>query len=82
VDVASGDIRAQTTVRPGQLYIDQFLTYFDQYARSHHVWAPDGSSFLMPVVDADGSTRLVAFFPDGSDPVAMDGIIGFWSPAP
>jgi TolB protein len=82
VDVASGEIRSQVVVRPGQLYIDQFLTYFDQYAVSHEVWAPDGSSFLMPIVDGDGVTRVVAYFPDGSDPIAMDGVIGFWSPGP
>jgi TolB protein len=82
VDVAAGDIRAQAVVRPGQLYIDQFLTYFDQYAVSHEVWAPDGSSFLIPQVDADGTTRLVVLFPDGGDPIAIDGVIGFWSPRP
>jgi TolB protein len=80
VDVATGDIRSQAVVRPGQLYIDQFLTYFDQYAVSHEVWAPDGSSFLMPVVGPDGATRVVASFPDGGDPIAIDGVIGFWSP--
>ena len=40
VDVASGEITSQAVVVPGQLYVDQLLTYFDQYALSHHVWAP------------------------------------------
>ena len=31
--------------------------YFDQYALSHRLWAPDSSSFLLPVVDADGAPR-------------------------
>jgi TolB protein len=80
VDVESGEIRSEAVVRPGQLYIDQFLTYFDQYALSHEVWSPDGSSFLMPLVSADGITRLGIHFPDGSDPIAIDGVMGFWSP--
>ena len=82
VDVASGDITSQVVVQPGQLYIDQFLVYFDQYALSHEVWAPDASSFLMPVRDPAGQTRLVAYFPDGRDSVAIEGVIGFWSPPP
>ena len=80
VDVASGEITSQAVVVPGQLYVDQLLTYFDQYALSHHVWAPDGSSFLMPIRDPDGSTRVAVYFVDGRDPVALDGVIGFWSP--
>jgi len=80
VDVASGRIRSQPVVQPGQLFIDQFLLYFDQYALSHHLWAPDGSSFLMPIVDRDGLTRVGVFFPDDRPPVTIDGTIGFWSP--
>jgi TolB protein len=80
VDVASGDTISEAVVQPGQLYVEQLLVYFDQYALSHRLWAPDGSSFLMPQRDADGATRIVAFFPDGRDPIAFDGLIGFWSP--
>jgi len=49
-------------VDPGQLFIDQFLLYFDQYALSHHLWSPDSSSFLMPVVDRDGTTKVAVLF--------------------
>jgi TolB protein len=80
VDVASGDIASQQVVRPGQLYIDQFLTYFDQYALSHRVWAPDSSSILVPVVESDGTTRVAVMFRNGDPPRAIDGVIGFWSP--
>ena len=56
------------------------LTYFDQYALSHRLWAPDSSSILLPQVDAAGSTHVDVFFPDGGAPVPLEGEIGFWSP--
>lgn len=80
VDVASGEIQSQRVVQPGRLFIDQLLTYFDQYALSHRIWAPDSSSLLLPVTDKDGTTRLAVVFRNGDPPAAIDGAIGFWSP--
>jgi TolB protein len=80
VDVASGDIRAEPLVRLSELFIDQVLTYFDQYALSHRLWAPDSSSFLLPVVDDDGAARVVAVTPDGEVLARLDGAMAFWSP--
>lgn len=79
VDVATGDIGAQHVVMPGQLFIDQFLTYFDQYALSHRIWAPDSSSLLLPFVDLDGTTRIAVMYRNGDPRRAIDGSIGFWS---
>ncbi len=80
VDVASGTVRSQPLVNPGQLFVDQLLTYFDQYALSHRLWAPDSSSLLMPLVGADGATRL-SVIPANGDPFrTLDGVAGFWSP--
>jgi hypothetical protein len=80
VDAASGKIRSQSVVQPGQLFVDQFMTYFDQYALSHRLWAPDSSSFLLPVVDRGGATRVEVAFPNGDPPHMIKGVIGFWSP--
>ena len=80
VDPATGEVDAQRVVRPGQLFIDQLLAYFDQYALSHRLWAPDSSSILIPVVDADGVTRIAAIPRNGDPAVMIDGAIGFWSP--
>jgi WD40 repeat protein len=80
VDVASGKVRSQPVVQPGERFIDTFLIYFDQYALSHRIWAPDSSSFLLPEALPDGSTQLTVRFPDGEPPVMLDGDIGFWSP--
>ena len=80
VDVASGDIRSDPVIQPGQRFISQVLAYFDQYALSHRVWAPDSSSILLPEILPDGITRLTVRTPDGGPPVALAGEIGFWSP--
>jgi hypothetical protein len=80
VDVASGDIRARPVVQVGQLFIDQLLTYFDQYALSHRLWAPDSSSILLPVVESDGVTRIALISRNGDPPRTIDGAVGFWSP--
>ena len=79
VDVASGDIRGEPIVRPSTVFIDQVLTYFDQYALSHRLWAPDSSSFALPVLDDDGATRVLALTPDGEVLARLDGAMAFWS---
>ncbi len=80
VDVASGAIRSEAVVVPGSTYVSQVLPYFDQYALSHRLWAPDSSSILLPTVDDAGTTHVDVFFPDGGPPVPLDGEVGFWSP--
>jgi hypothetical protein len=61
--------------------VSQFLPYFDQYALSHHVWAPDSSTILLPLIDPTGRDRLVALPADGSPSSrTFDGEFGFWSP--
>ena len=79
VDAASGAIQADAVVEPGRLFVDQYLTYFDQYATSHQLWAPDSSSILIPVDDATGShLRLVPRA--GGTAKLLDGVMGAWSP--
>ena len=80
VDVASGEIQSQSVVEPGRLFIDQFMTYFDQYALSHQLWAPDSSAILLPVADAAGTTTISVVPRNGDRPLTLDGAIGFWSP--
>jgi WD40 repeat protein len=80
VDVASGDILSEPEVLPAQRYVQGLMEYFDQYALSHRLWAPDSSSILLPQSQPDGSTHLDVFFPDGGTPIPLEGDIGFWSP--
>jgi dipeptidyl aminopeptidase/acylaminoacyl peptidase len=80
VDVASGAIVSESRVTPGTRYIESLLNYFDQYALSHRLWAPDSSSILLPQVDPVQTTRLDVVFANGDRPVSLEGEIGFWSP--
>lgn len=81
VDVAKGTATAPVIVSLTPLFVNQVLPYFDQYALSHRLWSPDGTSILLPVVGADGVESLDLLPADGSAPrVLVPGSIGFWSP--
>lgn len=81
VNVADGAIRSDRVVRATSRFVNEFLPYFDQYALSHRVWAPDSSAILLPIVDASGRDQLVSLEVDGSPSAhVFDGTVGFWSP--
>jgi TolB protein len=81
VNVADGAIRSDRVVRATNRFVNEFLPYFDQYALSHRVWAPDSSAILLPLVDANGRDQLVSLEVDGSPSARVfDGTVGFWSP--
>jgi WD40 repeat protein len=79
-DVASGKTLSQPIIRPAERFVTSLLTYFDQYALSHRLWAPDSSSILVPEVDEVGTTHVIVRYADGSDPIRLDGDFAFWSP--
>lgn len=80
VDVASGKVRSDAVIHPEEVFIDQFLTFFDQYAVSHQLWSPDSSSLLVPVYAPDGSKRIEVLFANGDEPIWISGTMAFWSP--
>jgi TolB protein len=81
VDVATGAVKSERVVRPGRRFVNEVLPYFDQYALSHRIWAPDSSAILLPLLNASDETQLVALQPGGGDdPLTIDGEAGFWSP--
>lgn len=80
VDVESGETRSQPIVQPGQRFIETHLAYFDQYALSHQLWAPDSSSMLLPEVGEEGVTRVTVRYVDGRTPTHLDGEAAFWTP--
>ena len=81
VNVADGVVRSDRVVQLASRFVNQFLPYFDQYALSHRVWAPDGRSILLPLTDLAGRDRLFIVPADGSEgPAPLDGQSGFWSP--
>jgi TolB protein len=80
LDAASGDTRSSVAVIPGRLFLDQVFPFFDQYALSHELWAPDSSSFLLPIADRERLAVLTVLYPGGEEPETIEGAVGFWSP--
>lgn len=81
VEVASGSIRSERVIRLSDLFVNQLLPYFDQYALSHRVWSADGSAVVLPIVGDGDVTQLVVIPSDGSAAQTVaTGEAGFWSP--
>lgn len=68
-------------VRPSARFLSEQLPFFDQYARSHQAWSPDGRMFVLPVTDPAGAARLLFAEPGGAG-VRMGpyGSMPSWSP--
>jgi TolB protein len=81
VNVADGTILSQRSIQASDLFVNQVLPFFDQYALSHRFWAPDGTAIVLPVVGDGDVTRLLAIPADGSDArLIATAEIGSWSP--
>ncbi len=65
-----GELREAVRFEPDPSFITEFVPFFDQYAQSVSLWAPDGSAFAFPgaidgqpgiwVQPIDGDPRLVS----------------------
>ena len=82
VDAASGTLRSAEDIRLSDLFINQVLPYFDQYALSHRFWSPDSRSIVLPVDNDQGVPQITTHFATGSAPrVIADGVFAAWSPS-
>ena len=80
VGVPGGEVRSDRVVRLGSGYFSMILPYFDQYAMSHPVWAPDGSAIVLPLEDEDGTPVVTVLGVDGDDRPIGEGIHATWAP--
>jgi TolB protein len=81
VDVATGAVESTHEVQLADLFVSQFLPFFDQYALSHRLWAPGSDAVALPLVATDGSVNVVEIPVDGGDPRTIaPGVAAFWSP--
>ena len=78
VNVQTGNDRALTTFTPTPLFVGQFLPFFDQYALSHSVWAPDSSAVVLPMFGSSGP-QIVVVPLEGESTVLGSGEMPFWS---
>ena len=80
VDVADGKQRLLTSFKPTDLFVTQFLPYFDQYALSHRIWSPAGDAVVLPMVEAGGREAVYVVPTDGRPLQRLvDGSMAFWS---
>jgi TolB protein len=80
VDVRNGSVRSERAVRLSNLFINQVLPFFDQYALSHRFWSPDGRSIALPLVGPGDVTELTVIPVDGSEPrIVAAAEMGFWN---
>lgn len=79
IDVETGTGLRLLDFLPTAVYLSQFLPYFDQYALSHRIWAPDSSAIVLPVREDDAGQILVVPVGGGRPYRLADGDIAFWS---
>jgi TolB protein len=86
VDLSDGEHRLISTFEPVDLFVNQLLPFFDQYALSHRIWSPDSTAIVLPMVDQDndGEDRarvyVVPMLPRSGRPQPIaDGMMAFWS---
>lgn len=77
--VWDGDLRTYEPFSPAPGFVGGFLPFFDQYAQSMTLWAPDGSAFAYPAV-SQGVSSIWVQNVDGEAPVRIaDGSWVAWS---
>lgn len=79
VDVETGQGLRLLDFEPTQLYLSQFLPFFDQYALSHRIWSPDSSAIILPVSENGRNVILIVPTQGGRPHRLAEGEIGFWS---
>ncbi|MEZ4770376.1 MAG: hypothetical protein R2844_18365 [Caldilineales bacterium] len=80
VDVDSGQSRTLASFRPSDVFLGQFLPYFDQYALSHRIWSPASDALVLPMVDDRGEAGIYVVSLEGGAPTRIaNGVMAFWS---
>ena len=86
VDLDRDDDRLVLTFEPVDIFINQFLPFFDQYAKSHRIWSPDSNALVLPMMRAgENGLRaarivVVSTAADYPEPVSIgDGDMAAWS---
>jgi TolB protein len=81
IDAETAAIRSHWMFAVSDVFINEVLPFFDQYALSHALWSPDGASFAIPVVADDGGDQVMVVQADGSGARAVArGEMASWSP--
>lgn len=66
-------------VRLSAAFGSQYLPFFDQYSRSHSLWAPDSSAIVLPETGPTGTPQLVVHFVAGERIELVAGDMPAWN---
>lgn len=80
VHVTGGGSQHIVEFRPTDLFVQQFLPFFDQYALSHRLWSPDSAALVLPILDDDQARIYVAPLDGNEINPLTNGEMAFWSP--
>ena len=79
IDVDARETRLLGAFVPSPLFLNQYLPFFDQYARSHRLWSPTSDALVVPALDDAGVPTLVVFGVDGSSAPLVPGDLPAWN---
>jgi TolB protein len=79
VDIQSGRSQTLLEFEPPALFVNQFLPFFDQYAKSHRIWSPDSQALVVPIIT--GERVEVCVVPIQGEPLrsVAEGLMATWS---
>jgi TolB protein len=80
-DAVAGEVSAYPSLRLGDQFVEQILPFFEQYALSMQLWAPDSSAFAYPAQVGGGAAIFVQDLDGGAPQLVSDGTWVSWSPA-
>ncbi len=79
VNADTGFQKQLLTFRPSDVFIHQFLPFFDQYALSHRLWSPKSDALVLPMMQNGIAHVTIVDADNGAVKILAGGDIGFWS---
>ena len=78
-DVSTGGSQRYASFVPGPTFVGRLLPFFEQYALSWQLWAPDGSAFAYPATDGGNTAIWVQPVAGGPPTMVSSGSWVAWS---
>lgn len=78
IELSSGLVDTLLNFTPVAPFVNQYLPFFDQYAKSHPIWSPDGSALVLPVYD-NGQPVIQVIPVEGRARTVAAGYMATWS---
>jgi len=73
--------KAYAAMVPSQLFMEAYIQFFDQYARSMNIWSPDSTAFAYAAFSDQSGSNIWVQHLDAADPVNVSpGVYVAWSP--